>query len=411
MPPAPTIVLAFSGGLDTSYCVPVLIERGWRVVTLYVDTGGGSGHEAERIARRAHDLGASDHVTVDAADRLAERIVAPLVMAGALYQGRYPLLCADRYLIAEEMVRLAESIGAEAVAHGCTAMGNDQVRFDLALRSLTDLPIVAPIRELQGRTDTPRAHEQRYLERRGFELPAQSGRYSINENLLGTTASGSEIDELAAPAEDCRRLCAAPDQWPDRALRVRIGFGSGRAVSLDDEPMSGVELLAALNARLGAYGVGRDIYTGDTVVGLKGRIVFEAPGLTGLLVAHRALEELTLTPSQLSAKPGVAQQWAHLVFGGLYFDPARADLEALIVSSQRLVTGEVTLETSGGVVHAVGVEPRHPLVRAGATYAQSADWSADEARGFITLYGQASTLGARTLRADGAGARQPAGAP
>jgi len=274
-----TVVLAFSGGLDTSFCVPYLLEKGCEVLTLFVDTGGVSEDEIERIAERSRELGATEHVTVDAAQTLWDSFVTPFVMCGVKYADRYPLLCSDRYVIVAESVKLAHERGADAIAHGCTAMGNDQVRFDQSVRSLTDLPIFAPIRDIQSLTDSPRAYEIKELQRRGFEVSAESKRYTINENLLGVTVSGSEIDEFGAPGEGTRKLTSPPPEWPRVPLRMSIGFECGRAVSLDGLPMDGPSILRILNERFGAYGVGRGIYTGDTIVGLKGRIVFESPGI------------------------------------------------------------------------------------------------------------------------------------
>jgi argininosuccinate synthase len=388
----PQVVLAFSGGLDTSFCVPYLIEKGYRVVTLYVDTGGSDEAARAAIRARALELGAAEHVEHDASGELWEDFVVPFVMGGVCYQDRYPLLCSDRYAIAARSVSLAREIGAKAIAHGCTAMGNDQVRFDQSLRCLSNLPIIAPIRELQGRTEAPRAYEAEFLEHRGFSVPAGAKRYTMNENLLGATISGSEIDRFEAPSEDARVLTAPPAAWPSTPIEAVLAFEEGRCVALDGHTMPGAAILAELNARFGACGVGRGIYTGDTVIGLKGRIVFEAPGLTALLTAHKALEEITLSKEQNGFKPAVARRWTELVYSGFYFEPLRADLEAFLTASQRFVTGEVTLSAIGGQCHAVRVRADEPLTRAGATYAQHADWSAADAEGFIRLLGNSSAI-------------------
>ncbi|MEM9373333.1 MAG: argininosuccinate synthase [Planctomycetota bacterium] len=393
------VVLAFSGGLDTSFCVPWLIERGYDVITLFVDTGGVGPEGAVAIAARAEELGAIEHVSVDVADRLWETFVVPFVMGGVKYQDRYPLLCSDRYVIVEEMVRLAHELGADAVAHGCTAMGNDQVRFDHTIAALTNLPVLAPIRAIQSETDTPRAYEIEALAERGFSVDADVRRYTINENLLGVTVSGSEIDEMGVPGDGTYRLTNPPGARAGGVDRVTVGFESGIPVKLDGVAMDGAAMLRSLQGRLGVYGIGRGIYTGDTIVGLKGRIVFEAPGIEGLLVAHKALEELTLTATQNAFKPGVARRWGELVFGGGWCDPLREDLEAFVASTQRAVTGEVVLELSAGSCVAVAVRTEQALVRDGAVYAQSADWSADQAEGFIRLHGQSQRLAAARGRA------------
>ncbi len=391
----PIVVLAFSGGLDTSYCVPALIDQGYDVVTVFVDTGGASIDERKHIQSRSQELGAVKHRTVDASDELWTSFVTPFIMGGALYQNQYPLLCSDRYVIASQLVNIANELDAAAVAHGCTAMGNDQVRIDQSLRCLTTLPILAPIRELQGATKTPRAFEIQFLRDRGFDVDDTTRRYTINDNVLGATISGAEIDEFGAPGEKTYRLTSPRSQWPDTPLRVTIQFESGEPVAIDGVPMRGADILHSLNDAFGAYGVGRNIYTGDTVIGLKGRIVFEAPALTALLTAHRALEECVITKRQNEFKAIAAHRWTELVYSGLFFEPLRADLEALINSTQTNVTGEVVLETCGGICHAVAIQTPNMLVTPGATYAQSAPWTKADAEGFIHLYGLSSATAAQ----------------
>ncbi len=267
-------ILAFSGGLDTSYCVLDLIERGFEVTTLFVDTGGVSAERANWIEDRARSLGAADHHRIDGAPALWDDFVIPFIMGGALYAGKYPLLCSDRSVIASSCAALAERIGADAIAHGCTAMGNDQVRFDLALRSLTALPVIAPIRELQSRTDSPRDYEIKILESAGFTVEPEVSRYSINENLLGVTMSGTEIDLFEAPdvGQTCR-MTRPRAAWPTEPFAVTLRFDKGALTSIDGAASPGPAMLHELNSLFGAYGVGREIYTGDTVIGLKGRIV------------------------------------------------------------------------------------------------------------------------------------------
>jgi len=386
------IVLAFSGGLDTSFCIPWLRERGWAVHTVFADTGGVDAEERAYIEARAAELGAASHVTVDGGPALWEGFVKPFVMAGEGYQGQYPLLVSDRYLIVDAALKRAAELGTRAIAHGCTGMGNDQVRFDLAVKAAGDYRIVAPIREIQKEHTQTRAYEQAYLEERGFSVRAKQKQYTINENLLGVTLSGAEIDRWEAPGEGARAWCRPRAEWPAQPLRVTLGFRQGEAVSLDGEPLPGAELLAKLNRLFAGYGVGRGLYTGDTTIGLKGRIIFEAPGLTALLTAHRALEEAVLTKAQNRFKPEVARKWVELVYEGFYNDPLKTDLEAFLKSSQACVNGEVVLETAGARVDAVAVRSPHILNASGATYAQSADWGVEEAEGFIRLFGMSSTL-------------------
>lgn len=392
------IVLAFSGGLDTSFCIPYLQERGYAVHTVFADTGGVDAEERAYIEARAKELGAATHVTIDGGPAIWNGFVKPFVWAGEGYQGQYPLLVSDRYLIVEAALKRCDELRTKFIAHGCTGMGNDQVRFDLTIKALGDYTIVAPIREIQREHTAVRAYEQEYLEARGFEVRAKQKSYTINENLLGVTMSGGEIDRWEAPGDGARGWCAPREKWPADALRARIGFRNGEAILLDGKKLPGAELLAGLNGMFAKYGVGRGLYTGDTTIGLKGRIIFEAPGLTALLAAHRALEEAVLTKPQNRFKPAVARQWVELVYEGFFHDPLKADLEAFLASSQRCVNGDVVLETRGGSVHAVSVSSPHILNAKGATYAQSADWGVQEAEGFIRLYGQSSTLWANVNR-------------
>ncbi len=396
--PKQDVVLAFSGGLDTSFCVPYLQERGYRVHTVFADTGGVDADERAFIEQRAAELGVTSHVTVDGGSAIWSGFVRPFVWAGEGYQGQYPLLVSDRYLIVEAALARCAELGTKLIAHGCTGMGNDQVRFDLAVKALGDFTIIAPIREIQKEHTQTRAYEQAYLEERGFGVRAKQKAYTINENLLGLTMSGGEIDRWEAPGPEARGWCAPRAQWPTAPLQVKLRFENGEAVALDGEAIAGHRMLAKLNALFAAYGVGRGLYTGDTTIGLKGRIIFEAPGLTALLAAHRALEEAVLSKAQNRFKPEVARKWVELVYEGFYHDPLKTDIEAFLASTQRCVNGEVTLETQGGTVAAVAIASPHILNAKGATYAQSADWGVEEAEGFIRLYGMSSTLWAEVNR-------------
>ncbi len=389
------IVLAFSGGLDTSFCVPYLQEQGYDVVTCFVDTGGVSADERAYIEARAKKLGAIEHVTADGGQQVWDTVVVPMVRGGRLYGGVYPLLVSDRYVIVEQSCALADRVGTKLVAHGCTGMGNDQVRFDQTVRSLGDYVIKAPIREIQKQHAQVRVYEAEYLKARGFDVREKTGKYSINHNLLGMTASGREIDEWQAPDDETYAITAHPSRWPRTPLRVAITFERGVAVAVDGVKLPGPALLASLNERLGAYGVGRNIYTGDTTIGLKGRIVFECPGLAGLMVAHRALEESVLSAQQNAFKGAVADKWVELVYKGFFYEPLKHDLEAFLDENQTAINGTVTLETWGGHCLPVAVDSPHILKKKGAVYAQSADWGAAEAEGFILLYGMSSTLSAR----------------
>jgi argininosuccinate synthase len=386
------IVLAFSGGLDTSYCVLDLVEQGFEVHTAFVDTGGVDGEGRDYIRGRAESLGAARHHEIDAADEIWEEFVKPLVWSHARMLGEYPLLCSDRYLIVKRCLQLCDELGTRLFAHGCTGMGNDQLRFDQTVRSLGDYRIHAPIRDLQSRVQAVRDYELQVMEDAGIEVDVSASRYSINENLLGVTISGSEIDEFLQPANDAWSMTAGRPAWPEGSLEVRVGFEQGVAVSLDGRQMNGPDILKTLNAKLGAWGVGRHIYTGDVTIGLKGRIAFECPGIDGLLSAHQALEDTVNTRFQNQFRKNISDRWAELVYAGFFYEPHKLDLEAYLRSSQEAVTGEVTLSTEGGTVKAVSVDSPYRLQNPDAVYAQSADWTPEEAVGFIKLLGQSTTL-------------------
>jgi argininosuccinate synthase len=386
------IVLAFSGGLDTSYCVLDLVKQGFEVHTAFIDTGGVDEAGRAGISERALSLGAAQHHEIDVSQEIWDEFVVPLVWSHARMLGEYPLLCSDRYLIVKRSLELCDSLGTRHFAHGCTGMGNDQLRFDQTVRSLGDYEIHAPIRDLQSRVRAVRDYELQVMAEAGIEVDSSASRYSINENLLGVTISGSEIDRFQPPSEDAWSMTAGRVAWPPGSLQLRLGFEQGVARSLDGTAMAGPDILKALNRKLGAWGVGRHIYTGDVTIGLKGRIAFECPGIDALLAAHRALEDAVNTRFQNQFRQQISNRWAELVYTGFFYEPHKADLEAYLRSSQEVVTGEVVLQTEGGALTAIAVDTPYRLHNPGAVYAQSADWTPEEAVGFIKLLGQSTTL-------------------
>ncbi len=389
------IVLAFSGGLDTSYCVLELKEQGYDVHTVFVDTGGLGAEELKWIDERALSLGAVKHHVVDASQLIWDEFVVPLVWSQARMLGEYPMLCSDRYLIVRLSLELCDELGTRHFAHGCTGMGNDQLRFDQTVRSLGDYVIHAPVRDLQKQPGNIREIEIGILKSAGVSIPVKTGKYSINENLLGVTISGSEIDEFKAPGIETWQLSRPREEWPAEPLQVAIHFEKGTAVAINGQLMSGAEIVKFLNKQFGRYGVGRHIYTGDVTIGLKGRIVFECPGIDALLTAHQALEDCVNTRFQNQFRHQVSQRWAELVYSGFFYEPHKNDLQAYLASSQSCVTGTVTLQTTGGSMHAVAVESDYIVRDPNAVYAQSCNWSPTEAEGFIKLIGQSSTTAMR----------------
>lgn len=398
------VVLAFSGGLDTSFCVPYLIEQGYKVTTIFVDSGGVSQDEKQTIKQRSLSLGAADHKEVSIAAGLWQRVITPLIQSGQWYQNQYPLLCSDRYLIVEACLKLCDELGTKNFAHGCTGMGNDQVRFDMTVHCLGDYNILSPIREIQKLTGEVRVYEQQYLQDKGFSVSSQVSHYSINENLLGATISGSEIDQWQQPDDASYVLTTPPAKASNTQAptTLTLTFDQGELVALNNDPLNdnytGEHVMQQLNELVGSYAIGRGVYTGDTTIGLKGRIVFEAPALAALNAAHTALEQAVLSKAQNRFKATIAQKWTELVYEGFFYEPLKYDLEAFLASSQTQVTGSVTLQLSQGQVHAVAVESDNILKDSGSVYAQSASWNIEEALGFIKLFGKSSTLAAAQLK-------------
>lgn len=392
------LVLAFSGGLDTCYCLWQLVKDGYEVHTVFVSTGGIEQSEIDEIEKRAQLLGSTRHHTLNAEQAIWDEFVIPLVWSGARMLGEYPLLCSDRYVIVRLCLELCDQLQTKRFAHGCTGMGNDQMRFDLTVMSLGDYVIHAPVRELQEKVDKVRDFELECLKNTPVDISASSKRYSINENLLGITISGSEIDEFKAPAEDAYVWCKPRAQWPLQSLQVQLTFQNGIAVALNGQTVSGPEMIQELNKSLGAYGVGRHIYTGDVSLGLKGRIVFECPGIDALLIAHKALMNTVNTKLQNQFHAQIAARWAELVYTGYFYEPHKHDLEAYLSNSQSYINGTVTLSTEGGSLLATDIESEHILQDPEAVYAQSCTWSPSEAVGFIKLSGQSTVMAQRLRR-------------
>ena len=385
------IVLAFSGGLDTSFCVPYLIDKGFEVHTIFVNTGGITKNIEKQISNKSKKLGAKKHHSVNVETKLWQQILTPLIWSGSLYQGKYPVLCSDRYLIVSEAVNLCNKLKTNLIAHGCTGMGNDQVRFDMSIKALGNYEIVSPIREIQAKVSDVRNYEIDFLKGRGHKISSSNSKYSINENLMGVTISGSEIDKWQEPKDQTYVLCNKPNKYPSKEKKISIDFFKGVPKKLNGKSLKGSELLKILNKEAGKYGVGRDLYTGDTIIGIKGRILFESPGIAVLMSAHKALEDAVFTNLQNSFKTNVGEKWVELVYKGFYYDPLIEDLESFLENSQKSVSGRVTLLLSPGKVESISVESKKILQKKDAIYAQSASWDEKESIGFIKLYGQSTS--------------------
>ena len=386
------IVLAFSGGLDTTFCLYELVKKGYQVHTVFADAGGIDQQQIQMIEDKAIKLGAIKHHTFDIKQAVWNEFVTPLIWSHARINNEYPLLCSDRYMIVKRSLQLCDELNTKNFAHGCTAMGNDQFRFDQTVKSLGDYQIIAPIRDLQAKVNSVRDYEIEILRKAGITVDAQHQDYSINENMLGVTISGGTIDAFQQPDDNSYLWVKRKHDWPIKPLSIKIGFEKGIATSLNGKANNGVEIIELLNKKLGDYGIGRHIYTGDVSIGLKGRIAFECPAIDGLLMAHQALQDTVNSKFQNQFNHIIAQRWAELVYNGYFHDPHKTDLEAYLKSSQSHVTGTVTLYTEGGNLMATAIDSDWIVKDDDSVYAQSCAWSPADATGFIKLAGQASTL-------------------
>jgi len=388
----PTVALAFSGGLDTSYCVPRLAEQGFAVHTVYVNTGGATAEDLAAIARQARAVGADDHHEVDARATVFDRFVRYLIQGNVLRGEVYPLsVSAERTQQAISVIDVARQIGARAVAHGSTGAGNDQVRFDVAFRVLApDLRIVTPIRDEGLSRDRTIA----YLEAHGLPVPPKAGAYSINRGLWGTTWGGGWTHDTWAPPP--AELLEPPADAP-AARDIVIAWENGVPLSIDGKALAGADLVAELGLLTEAYGIGRNIHVGETALGIKGRIGFEAGPALVLIAAHRELEKLVLTKWQTFWKDQLGRFYGDRLHEGHYFDPALRDIEALLTSSQQRVVGETRVRLAAGRYAVTGTRsPFSMMDPAVATYGEENRlWTGEEARAFSRVAAIPSFLAAR----------------
>lgn len=381
------IVLAYSGGLDTSFLVPWLAEQyGRPVITVTVDTGGIDAAAARTLEERALALGAVAHHQIDARADYFEQVLRFLIMGNVRRGQLYPLCVgAERVMQAQTIARMAEKLGTRSIAHGCTAAGNDQVRFEVALRTLApELEIIAPVRDRTFQ----RKEELDYLQSRGLPVPPFGAAYSINRGLWGVTIGGKETltSEGSIPEE---QWVLSKDAFtkPRAPQRHTIEFSAGRPIGVDGKTLSPVEVIEALEALAAPFGIGRGIHLGDTIIGTKGRVAFEAPAAEVLLTAHRELEKLVLTARQQRIKESVAQPYGDLVHEGQLLDPVCRDIEALLLSSQARVGGTVSVLLRPGSLFVEGVSSPWSLMAASkGVYGESVgEWSAADALGFSKL--------------------------
>lgn len=384
---AEPILLAFSGGLDTSFCVPWLKDTYRRpVITVTVDTGGIDAEAAQSLAQRSTQLGAVEHHLIDARSAYFEQVLKFLIMGNVRRGGVYPLCVgAERVLQAQTIAQIALQLKTNMVAHGCTAAGNDQVRFEVALRTLApDLEIVAPVRDRAFK----RPEQLKYLEDHALPIPPFGAAYSVNRGLWGVTIGGKEtLTSEGSLPESAWVLSKDAYSHPRPPERHRIRFDAGVPVGLDGRQLSAVAIIEKLESLAGPFGIGRGIHLGDTVIGTKGRVAFEAPAADVLLTAHRELEKLVLTGKQARIKESVAQPYGDLVHEGQHLDPVCRDIEALLLSSQVRVSGEVNVLFRPGSAFVEGVTSPYSLMAASkGVYGEAAgEWTPTDALGYSKM--------------------------
>ena len=397
------VVLAYSGGVDTSVCIPYLKQE-WgvdEVITFAADLG--QGDELEPIRLKALDAGASQSIVGDLIQPFIEEFAFPAIRANALYEGRYPLSTAlARPLIARRLVEVAREVGADAVAHGCTGKGNDQVRFDVAIAALApDLKVLTPAREWGM------SREQTIAYGEGCGIPAPVSKkspYSIDLNLLGRSVEAGPLeDPMVAPPEEVFAMSVSVDAAPSQHQEIEIGFEAGNPVSIDGVRLAPVELIREANRLAGMHGIGRLDMIENRVVGIKSREIYETPGLLLLIQAHQELESLTLAADVLRTKRQLEMQWADLVYQGLWFGPLKDALDGFMDRTQQHVNGVVRLRLHKGSAAVIGRASfdNSLYVPAMASYGSDDQFDHRAAEGFIYVWGLPTRLWAASQRRSG----------
>lgn len=385
------VVLAFSGGLDTSYCVKYLSEeKGYEVHTITINTGGFDAAEVKAIEERAKNLGVASHITVDETKNYYDTVIRFLIYGNVLKNNTYPLsVSAERMSQALATANYAKKLKADAVAHGSTGAGNDQVRFDMILNILVPgIEIITPIRDMK----LSREQEIEYLKTKGVVYDFKKAMYSVNKGIWGTSVGGKET---------LKSLGTLPEEaWPTQVTKtagetVRLSFEKGELKKVNDQAFAHpTEAIQYLQSVAGAYGIGRDIHVGDTIIGIKGRVGFEAAAPVVIIKAHHALEKHVLTKWQLSWKDQLSQFYGNWLHEGQYLDPVMRDIEAYLKNSQEQVTGEVTVELHPYRFHVVGIESKYDLMSSkfGKYGEENLGWSGDDVKGFTKIFGNQTAI-------------------
>jgi argininosuccinate synthase len=385
------VVLAFSGGLDTSYCVKYLgEEKGYEVHTLTVNTGGFDATEIKAIEDRARTLGVASHKTVDETKNYYDKVIRFLVYGNVLKNNTYPLsVSAERMSQALATANYARQIKADAVAHGSTGAGNDQVRFDMILNILVPgIEIITPIRDLK----LSREEEISFLKSKGVQMNFDKAMYSINKGIWGTSVGGKET---------LKSLGMLPEEaWPTQVTQtgtetVKLKFEKGELLQVNDKKFGHpTEAIQYLQSIAGPYGIGRDVHVGDTIIGIKGRVGFEAAAPMVVIKAHHALEKHVLTKWQLSWKDQLAQFYGNWLHEGQYLDPVMRDMEAFLINSQQHVTGDVHVQLHPYRFQVLGIESGYDLMssRFGKYGEMNLGWSGDDVKGFSKIFGNQTMI-------------------
>ncbi|MFT9818288.1 argininosuccinate synthase [Lysinibacillus sp. NPDC056185] len=380
------VVLAYSGGLDTSVAIPWLKEQGWDVIAVCLDVG--EGKDLEFVKNKALQVGAIESYMVDAKDEFAEEYALISLQAHTWYEQKYPLVSAlSRPLISKKLVEIANQVGADAVAHGCTGKGNDQVRFEVSIKALNpDLEVLAPVREWGWSRD----EEIEYAMKHDVPIPATlDSPFSIDQNLWGrANEAGVMEDPWVSPPEEAYGLTVSVENAPNEAEYVEIEFVAGKPVSLNGKEMKLADLIQELNAVAGAHGVGRIDHVENRLVGIKSREVYEIPGAKVLLTAHKELEDLTLVKELAHFKPVIEKKLSELIYDGLWFSPLRVALESFLAESQKFVNGTVRVKLYKGHAIVEGRKSPNSLYSEKlATYSKEDQFNHASAVGFIELWG------------------------
>ena len=388
-------ILAFSGGLDTSVVIKYLQEKhNLDVVTVTVDVG--QEDNLKKISAKAKSLGVLNHYNIDARQEFVDNFIFPSIKANALYQKKYCLATAlARPLIAQKVVEVAKKENATVLAHGCTGKGNDQVRFDVTYRSGSNLPIIAPIRDLNLTRDV----ELKYAQKHKIPIDTDAKRFSIDQNLWGRAIEGGEMEDAFSEPPDDAFIWVKTKNLPDKPQYLEIKFENGIPVAADGKRMKSIELIRYINKKAGANGVGIVDHIEDRVVGIKSREVYETPGALCVIEAHTDLEKMVLTKHELKFKAMVDAEWAWLAYSGLWQDPLKTDLDMFINATQKRVSGTVKLKMLKGSLRVVGRKSEYSLYSHDlATYGAGSTFDQTLGRGFVELWGLQSTEANKLLK-------------